>query len=157
MMKSLLKAVVCSCVIAGTAAPAFAAEPFEAEIGARKALMQVVKFNMGPLGAMAKGKRDYDPALAEALAKNIYSTSVMDTSLMWPEGSDNSVEALSEETKAKPGIWTNNADLQDKQKAWVDASEQMAASAGKGLDSLRKAMGPLGKSCKGCHKEYKAK
>jgi len=33
----------------------------------------------------------------------------------------------------------------------------LAAEAGNGLDALRAAIGDVGKSCKGCHDEYRAK
>lgn len=156
-MKDVLKAVVCSTVLATVAAPAMAETPFETEIEARQAHFQVVKFNMGILGAMAKGKREYNAELAEASAKNILKAATMDNGAMWPKGSDNGVDALADVTKAKPGIWSNFPDVQDKHKAWASASEKLASTAGQGLDSLRQNIGPVGKSCKGCHKEYKAK
>jgi len=40
---------------------------------------------------------------------------------------------------------------------WVSAAEAMAAAAGNGLGELKSNMGALGKSCKSCHSEYKAR
>lgn len=157
-MTVLVKVLSAVSLAALIATPVVAADaPFEKEIEARKAHMEVVKYNMGILGAMAKGKRDYDADLAGAVAKNMLSAATMNNMSMWPQGSDNSVDGLSELTKAKPGMWAEDSEVDAKHNAWVKASETMATEAGKDLASLRKAMGPLGKSCKGCHKAYKAK
>ena len=130
--------------------------PFEDEIEARQGLMTVVGFNMGILGGMAKGKVPYDAAKAEAAAKNIYAASTMDTSAMWPPGSDNSNPKLKGETDALPYIWKNFPEIGEKHTDWVKASEALAANAGKSLGDLRKNIGAVGKSCKGCHKVAKA-
>lgn len=156
-MKTFAKTLLALSFGACVALPAMAEQPFEAEIEARKAHMQVVKYNMGILGAMAKGKRDYDAALADAVAKNLHAAATMNNMTMWPKGSDNSVEGLSDLTKSKPELWAEDSEVGDKHQAWVDASATMATAAGQGLDSLKEAMGPLGKSCKGCHDAYKAK
>lgn len=157
-MTALVKVLSAVSLAALIAMPATAAEqPFEKEIEARQAQMQVVKYNMGILGAMAKGKREYDAGLADAVAKNMFSAATMNNMSMWPPGSDNSVESLAELTKAKPSMWAEDSEVGTKHDAWVQASENMAATAGQDLASLRKAMGPLGKSCKGCHKAYKTK
>lgn len=156
-MKGLVKAISTISLAALVAMPAMAEEPFEKEIEARKAHMQVVKYNMGILGAMAKGKREYNAELADAVAKNLHSAAAMNNMTMWPKGSDNSVEGLEELTKSKPEMWADDSEVGDKHMAWVKASENMSAAAGQGLGSLKEAMGPLGKSCKGCHKAYKAK
>lgn len=156
-MNGLVKALSALSLAALVAMPAVAEQPFEKEIEARKAHMQVVKYNMGILGAMAKGKRDYNAELAEAVAQNLYGAAVMNNMTMWPEGSDNSVAGLEKLTKSKPEMWAEDSEVGDKHTAWVNASETMVSAAGQGLGSLKKAMGPLGKSCKGCHKAYKAK
>ena len=153
-MKHLAKVILCTAITATVASPGFASEPFEDQIEARQAFFQVVKFNMGTLGAMVKGKRDYDSAVAEAAAKDIYSLTMLNNSLMWPAGSDNSA---SDETKAKPEFWSNSADVMEKHAAWNKAAEQLAADAGKGLDQLKASFGPVGKSCKSCHDNYRAK
>ena len=156
-MKSLVKVVSAVSLAALVAMPVAAEQPFEKEIEARKAHMQVVKYNMGILGAMAKGKREYNAELAEAVANNLYAAASMNNMTMWPQGSDNSVAGLEDLTKSKPEMWAADSKVGEKHEAWVKASEQMVSAAGQGLDSLKNAMGPLGKSCKSCHKAYKAK
>ncbi|WP_286237876.1 c-type cytochrome [Neptuniibacter halophilus] len=152
-MKHLTKAALCTLFTATIALPAVAETPFEDQIEARQSYFQVLKHNMGLLGSMVKGKRDYDPAIADAAAKDIYLLSQLNNTLMWPAGSD--LEQA--ETKAKPEIWQNGADVQEKFKALNTAAEQLAANAGQGADALKKSFGPVGKSCKSCHDDYRAK
>lgn len=157
-MTSLAKILSTVSLATIMAMPAVAADkPFEKRIEARQAHMQVVKYNMGILGAMAKGKREYNAELADAIANNMLKAATMNNMSMWPKGSDNSVAGLEDFTKAKPALWADDSKVGEKHKAWVKASRNMAAEAGQGLGKLRKAMGALGKSCKGCHKAYKAK
>ncbi len=154
-MKTLLKIVSVAALASAMVAPVASAENFKDEVKTRKAHMQVVKYNMGVLAGMAKGKREYDSALADAAANNMLKLSSMNNMALWPKGSDN--EALGDKTKAKPAIWAADSKVGEKHQAWAKASENMAAVAGQGLGNLRQAMGPLGKSCKGCHSDYKAK
>lgn len=151
-MKIILKITLVA-TMTGIAATTLAADKsVEEAIKARQGFMEVIGFNMGILGDMAKGKRDYDAALASAAAKNIYTASTMDGGAMWPKGSDNGNPALADKTKALPYLWQNFAEIGNKHKDWVSASEKLAASAGKSLKDLRKTIGPVGQSCKDCHK-----
>ncbi|MFT6469772.1 MAG: cytochrome c556 [Neptuniibacter pectenicola] len=157
-MEKFIKAVLCATVLATTVSPVMAEDfPFEDQIEGRQGYFQMVKFNMGVLGAMAKGERDYDAKLAQAIADNLKNAALMDNALMWPKGSDMDAEGLSGKTKAKAAIWQEGSDIGEKHENWVAAVNTMAENAGQGVDALRGAIGPLGKSCKACHKEYKAK
>ena len=40
-------------------------------------------------------------------------------------------------------------------KAYKEAVNAVAEEAGKGLDALRSTIGDLGKSCKGCHEDFR--
>ena len=157
-MEKFIKAALCATVLATTVSPVMAEDfPVEDQIEGRQGYFQMVKFNMGVLGAMAKGERDYDAKLAQAIADNLKNAALMDNALMWPKGSDMDAEGLSGKTKAKAAIWQEGSDIGEKQENWVAAVNTMAENAGQGVDALRGAIGPLGKSCKACHKEYKAK
>ncbi|KXJ56924.1 cytochrome c [Neptuniibacter pectenicola] len=157
-MEKFIKAALCATVLATTVSPVMAEDfPFEDQIEGRQGYFQMVKFNMGVLGAMAKGERDYDAKLAQAIADNLKNAALMDNALMWPKGSDMDAEGLSGKTKAKAAIWQEGSDIGEKHENWVAAVNTMAENAGQGVDALRGAIGPLGKSCKACHKEYKAK
>lgn len=150
-IKTLVSAAVLSVAVA---APVAMASDFEDQIAARKAVMEIAKYNMGILGAMAKGKVEYNAELASEAATNMLAVASIKAPSTWPAGSDNSKV---DDTKAKPEAWSNYEDVMAKHQSWVAASETMAANAGNGLDALRGSIGALGKSCKGCHSEYKAK
>ena len=151
-MKTLLKSGLVALALGTTvAAPVFADE---AAITARKSLMQLYAFNLGQLGAMAKGEVDYNADAAQAAADNLLAAASMNQMAMWPQGSDN--ESMPGKTTALPVIWTTFPAISEKGQALVDAATQMAAAAGTGVDGIRGAIGAVGGSCGGCHKTYRA-
>ena len=154
-MKPALFATLGLIAAGAVATSALADGHLEKAVKARKGFMQVVSFNLGPLGAMAKGEMDYDAELAANNAKNLHALAVMNNGAMWPEGSDNA--ALGEDkTRALPAAWAGDSKVMDKHMAWVDASAKLVEVAGNGLDALKPAVAEVGKSCGGCHDDYRA-
>jgi cytochrome c556 len=139
--------------LAGTAA--LADGHFEKEIKARKAVMQLRGFNLGQLGAMAKGKMAYDAETASVAAANLLATAKFDMSRMWPKGSDST--AMKGKTRAKVELWNDQPEVSAKAKALVEAATAMAAAAGNGLDAVKSNIGDVGKSCNGCHDAFREK
>jgi len=122
-------------------------------VKARQAVMQLNAFNLGILGAMAKGAMDYDAAAAQGAADNLVALAALDTSAMWVPGTDDmSIDG----TRALPTLWDNLPDVMAKGTALSQAAQGMADAAGTDLASLQAAMGPLGAACGGCHKAYRA-
>jgi len=115
--------------------------------------MQVYSFNLGMLSAMAKGEQDYDAELAVIAAENLSAAASMNTGPMWPQGSSNE----DHETRALPEIWSTYPKVAEKGKALTEASAALASVAGDGLDALKGGIGDVGKSCKGCHDDFRAK
>lgn len=135
--------------------PAFAAkDPNLKAIDARQGEMQLRSFNAGPLFGMAKGKMAYNAELASTLANNLLLQTKMDLGRAWPKGTDNTAY---EETDALPEIWSTYPEIAEKGKAYVKAVEALAAVAGNGQDALKSKIGALGKSCKGCHDDFREK
>jgi len=128
-------------------------EASEKAIKARQGLMQVYSFNLGMLSAMAKGEQDYDAELAVIAAENLSAAASMNTGPMWPQGSSNE----DHETRALPEIWSTYPKVAEKGKALTEASAALASVAGDGLDALKGGIGDVGKSCKGCHDDFRAK
>lgn len=123
-------------------------------VKARQAQMDLYAFNIGLLGGMAKGAVPYDAEAATKAAANLAALATMDSSRMWPEGSDNF--ALGDDaTAALPAIWEEGSTIGDKAFALAEAATAMEAAAGEGLDSLKGAMGALGGACGACHKAYR--
>lgn len=142
-----------ACAIAVTG-PVLADGHLEKAVEARQGLMKVVAFNLGPLGAMAKGEMEYDAEIAKTSAENLAALSAMNTGAMWPAGSDS--EALGEDkTKALPAAWAEGSTVMDKHADWAKASAELAAVAGDGLDAMRPAVAAVGKSCGACHDDYR--
>ncbi len=154
-MKSVLFSALGAVALGAVSTSVLADGHLEKAIEARQGFMKVVAFNLGPLGAMAKGEMDYDAETAATYAKNLEVLAKMNTGAMWPAGSDNA--ALGEDkTRALPAAWEADSKVMDKHGAWTEASTQLAAVAGDGLDALKGAIGDVGKSCGGCHDDYRA-
>ena len=142
-----------------SAAAVLAAAPLTASasdlppaVKARQGQMQLYAFNLGQLGAMAKGEVEYDAAAATAAAQNIAALTKLDASKMWPAGTDS--DSL-EGSAALPDLWQNFEDVIAKAQANSAAADAMVVAAGTDLASLQAAMGGLGGACGGCHKPYR--
>ena len=140
-----------------TAGALFAAShadnPFAAGIKARQAQMQIQSFNLGILGAMAKGESEYDAEAAVLAATNLMHAVAIHQPQAWAPGSDNSAV---EGTRALPAIWQNFPDVGAKSAELKAAAEEMKAVAGNGADAVGAAIGRLGGACSACHKAYRA-
>ena len=136
------------------AAPGFAAkDPNLKLIKARQGEMQLRSFNVGPLFGMAKGKMEYNAELAATLANNLKTQLELDMGRAWKKGTGN--DAYSGKTTALPKIWTTYPEIADYGKKYAKAINELAAVAGNDVDSLKAKMGAVGKSCKGCHDEFR--
>jgi len=155
-MKKLLGKSAIVLALCATSSLAVADDfPFKKQITARQAFMQVYAYNLGLLGAMAKGEADYDAKIAASAAANLLAAANMDNSTMWPEGSDADAPGLDGKTRSKPDIWSTYPKVTEKHQDLTDALTKMAAVAGNGLDAVKANMGDVGKGCKGCHKPFR--
>lgn len=155
-MKLRITASILLAALVATSSIAQDKGPHDNAIKGRQALMQVYSFNLGILGAMAKEKAPYDADAAKAAANNLLMAMSMDQSAMWPEGSDNE-SAGNIKNRALAAIWTTYPKVAEAGKASFAAAEQLNAAAGNGLAELKGAMGGVGKGCKGCHDDFRAK
>jgi len=121
-------------------------------VKARQSQMQLYAFNLGTLGAMAKGEVDYNAEAAQGAADNLVKLSSLAAGPMWAPGTD---DMSLEGTRALATMWDNFPDVMAKGAAMGEAAGGMAAAAGTDLASLQAAMGPLGGACSGCHKAYR--
>ena len=150
-MFKIFRNVILGAVLASVAGAAVASG--EKAIKARKGYMQVLAFQMGQLGGMAKGKAPYDAAKATTAAKNLALAAAINTGPMWVPGTDN--VAMKGKTRALPKIWEAGSTAADKHQDMVKATAKLAEVAGNGQEALAAAFGPVGKSCGGCHKPYR--
>ena len=154
-MKIVTKAWPLLAAVAFTAAAYAADDPNQKAIKARQAEMQLRSFNAGPLFAMAKGDMEYDAALAATLAGNLKLMLGLDNGRAWAKGTDNA--AYPDDSRALPKIWTTYPEIAEYGKKYAQAVQELAAEAGNGRDALKSKVGALGKSCKGCHDEFREK
>ena len=132
-----------------------AKDPKKSAIKARQGEMQLRAYNAGPLFAMAKGKMEYDAAKASMLADNLVKLMDIDISSSWVKGTDK--ENYPDDTTTLPKLWTTYPEIGKYGKKYGKAVRELAAVAGQGKDQLKSKVGALGKSCKGCHDEFREK
>lgn len=118
----------------------------------RQSYFALVAMNFGPLAAMAKGEMPYDADMATGFASDLAAVAALNVERGFPES------AMKGTTRAKPEIWENMDDFKTKLQAMRDATGPLVAAAGSGdRKTLGQAVGAVGKTCKGCHDEYKSK
>ena len=131
-----------------------ASSPKEAKnaITFRQALFQLIRSNIGPLGAMAKGQIPYD---ADLMSKN--AERLMQLSAMIPDYMATNTSMYDVGTDAKAEIWQDWDGFNKKAQALYDASKALKTVAdAKNESEYRAAIGKTGASCKSCHDDYKA-
>jgi cytochrome c556 len=152
----------CLALAAAVALP-FAAvaqmKPDEA-IRARQSIMRVMALNFGPLGKMASGDAPFDAKAFQTNAARLEMIWAMNPGQYFVPGTDKPVpdSKIASFTAAKPEIWSQ----QDKFKAHAEKAGQSIsalAQAAKSGDekAMRAAAGEVGKSCKACHDDFRAK
>ena len=138
--------------LTATAQEATSEKQAKAVITFRQSLFQLLRSNIGPLGAMAKGQIPFDEAV---MARN--AERMAQLAAMLPDYLATDTTQFNEGSDAKPEIWQNRDDFNEKAKALLDASLALqAVVASKNESAYRGAIGDLGGTCKACHDDYKA-
>ena len=144
--------IVSSLLVASTLATA---TPFKTDADAieyRQHAYSMIAVNFGDMGAMIKGKNEWDQGTFEMRAKNVHNLS-----LMTQEGFESKSTAKGD-TKAKAKIWDEWMDFSDKQVNLTKNAKALAEVA-KTSDkaAIKKAFMTVAKDCKSCHKAYRSK
>ncbi|WP_033069404.1 c-type cytochrome [Thalassospira australica] len=154
-MKHLVTAGLLGAIIAaGSSAPmtANADEMMDnTTVENRKMLMDGIGGAMGTLGCYLKGQCDLPDPVVRNLANGIAFAATAAPDAFEPKTMDATVK-----TTANENIWANWDDFSARFPVLKDAALAMAAAAGD-KSAMGAAMGNLGKSCKGCHDEYRTK
>ncbi|MGE4281726.1 MAG: cytochrome c [Magnetospirillum sp.] len=141
-------AAVFAVAVAGIAGQAAAQQKPEEALEMRQGLFQAVKMNFGPIGAFAQGKAPL-PADAAAKAENVAALA-----RILPMSFAKGTEALPG-ANTKPEAFTS-AEFQKGFGALEAAATQLAAAAKAGDEAAIKAgVGAVGKTCKGCHDNFR--
>jgi cytochrome c556 len=151
-MKKTFAAISAACLLAVPAVPVFAQDVPDA-VKARQGQFRIMAINLGILGSMAKGEREYDAEAAQNAADSLVAVSGVHQPPLWPQGTDTmSIDG----TRAEPAIWDNLDDVLAKWSDYGDAAAQMQSVAADGQSALGPALGQMGNACKACHDEYRA-
>ncbi|MGB0514518.1 MAG: c-type cytochrome [Wenzhouxiangellaceae bacterium] len=127
-------------------------EQAERAVETRQSVLYLMGWNMAPLGAMARGRIDFDAARVETNAARLQALTRMMADAFAADTRENAVA-----TDALDVIWEQPEDFAAKIQDAIDASNRLAATAATGDDgAMREAIAALGSSCGSCHDVYKA-
>lgn len=117
----------------------------------RQSVFKLLGSNMGPLGAMAKGKIPVD---AERVEKN--AVRINQLSLMIADYSRTDTSKFDVKTEALAKIWQESEHFaKDIDKLTVASTSLIAAAKTKDEAAIKSAIGGVGKTCGGCHDDFK--
>ncbi|SEP73115.1 Cytochrome c556 [Ectothiorhodospira magna] len=148
-MKTQTKALIAGLILTLAAGTAWAVDPEDA-IEYRKAVFQVFKWNMGPMGAMAQGDRPFD---REELAK--YAEQMARTAdLPWQGYVDGSDVG---NTASRPEVWTDRARFDAMARDFETQANRLldVVNSDANERQIRMEIGRLGQTCRTCHDDFR--
>ncbi|MGV2872234.1 c-type cytochrome [Colwellia sp. E150_009] len=117
----------------------------------RQAVFKLLGANMGTLGAMAKGKIPFD---AKVIEKN--ATRINQLSFMIDDYTATDTSAYKVKTEALAKVWNEREAFEKRIKNLSLASDKLIKIAASGDEkAMRAAIGGVGKTCGGCHDDFK--
>lgn len=117
----------------------------------RQSVFKLLGNNMGPLGAMAKGKISLDAKLVE---KN--ATRINQLSYMISDYHKLNTSAYKLNTEALNKIWLQPEQFTKRTMDLMQASANLKKIAKSGDEAqIKKAIGGVGRTCGGCHDDFK--
>lgn len=106
--------------------------------------------HFGRIGAMVNGRAPYDAAAATANAEIVATLSRL------PFAGFVDGTASTEKGKASGKIWSDRGKFDaGARKMQEETAKLLAAARTQNLDNIKAAFGEAGKTCKGCHDEYR--
>ena len=115
--------------------------------------MTLYSFNLGALGAMAKGEVAYDAAVAQGHADALASLAAQSEEGYWTEGT---AQGETGDSRALPAIWAQPDAFLAARTGLAEATATLAGVAGGSLEEMQAAFGPAGAACGTCHKAFRA-
>ncbi|WP_028469867.1 c-type cytochrome [Neptunomonas japonica] len=127
------------------------ADKVEDAIEYRQGVFKTIKWNFGPMAGMVKGKIDFDATEFSRRADLVAVLAKMPGE-GFIDGSDMG------DTDAKSEIWENKAEFDKGMDALAENAAALAVAAQSGdMSVIKPAFGQLGKTCKGCHDDFREK
>jgi cytochrome c556 len=153
MNKRLLLAGLAFALGTGFAQTALSQVKPETLVKQRQAAMTLQGKYAGPLGAMAQGKAPYN---ADTVA---FNAAMLDALSRMPwDGFAESTKDTTVKTAALPAIWSEPAKFKEAQDNFQKAVQALVAVSRGGDEAAQKtAIGAVGKTCGGCHQNFREK
>lgn len=121
----------------------------------RSSTMSVYKWYLSPMGAMMKGKVDFNDKNFAHYANSLETVSKLDLLEGFPKGSS---EEQVEDSSAKAAIWSNWKDFEEKYKHFQSEAGKLAVVVKSGdKNKIKEQFEATADTCTSCHKKYKAK
>ena len=137
--------------IAGSASAELNQDQAERAVETRQSVLHLMGWNMSPLGAMARGRMDFDADRVETNAGRLLALSKMLSDAFAADTRANDVS-----TEALDVIWEQPDEFAAKVEATIEASNRLLTVAATGDEgAMRKAIGDLGSSCGSCHDDFR--
>jgi cytochrome c556 len=144
-------AIAVALCLAAAAAGVQAQMKPEDQVKQRRAGMAIIGYNFGSLGAMAQEKKPYNKDEAARNADLVVALSEYPKNF-FGEGTDKVGD-----TKALPEVWTKRAAFDEKMKKMNEEVKKLPQAARTDLAAVKAAVGDVGKACKACHDDFRAK
>ncbi len=121
----------------------------------RTATMEIYKWYLSPMGAMVKGKTDFNAKAFAQYATGLEAISKINLLEGFPKESS---EEHVDDSNAKEEIWKNKKDFEKKYKTLQAEAEKLATLAKAGNETaIKTQFKKTAKACASCHKQYKTK
>ena len=121
----------------------------EDPIEQREELMEETREAIKPLGAMAKGERDFDAEVVRSSLQT-FKHSAEHFGGLFPAGTETGGG-----TEAKSTIWTDRDGFNQALKDFSQAVDAAIEANPQSVNELKPVLGSVAKTCKGCHDGYR--
>ena len=146
-------ALTCVSVTFAQDAPPTPEEQAQQAVDLRQSVFRLIGWSFGPVGGMLKNKVPFDAAVAQKSAERLETLAPMIS-----EAFQADTRKFTLKTKAREGIWTNNADFKAKNDDLVKAAAGLTAAAKSGdKKATLQAAAAVGKACGACHDNFREK
>jgi len=147
--KSLIAASLAALVTIPAVAHIERTEPLQS---LRQSYFAIVGMTFGPMGDMVKGKIEWNDAQFAAWADDLASVSKVSVERGFAPGSEKG------KTRAKPAIWENTDDFEQKLANFRSEVAALAEAANAGDKAATvEQFKQTGGTCKACHDNYKSR
>ena len=134
-------------------APASPEEQAQQAVDLRQSLFRLISYSFAPVGGMLKNKIPFDAAVVQKSSARLEQLTPMISEVFQAD-----TRKFTLKTKAREGIWTNNADFKGKNDDLVKAVQALSVAAKTGdKKQFQPAAAAVGKACGACHDNFRDK